>query len=268
MFTSITNWLFNPFYYNLIFLIIFLIFLLLENSFLILPAVIILGLIGVPLRIANMQIADYYPRKRSTVITVFSGAFSASPVVFVLCKYAYDHLQLSYQTVMSAPLLLSFLMLPTTFYYLPKQSVRAREAKMWQRWEQYRRALGLEKLEDENQMPDSVMNQKPRCIAKHKLGPLLEEAKMQQEMKDVNADEKMKKTKSGSILDLYLTKKDGGKFDDSEEQKSFLDNSGLGNDSGLASEMSVSDNNNNNNNKNGSSSVLKSAIIVPKGELR
>lgn len=234
-----------------------------ENSFLILPAVIILGLIGVPLRIANMQIADYYPRKRSTVITVFSGAFSASPVVFVLCKYAYDHLNLSYQAVMSAPLLLSFLMLPTTFYYLPKHSVRAREAKMWQRWEQYRRALGLEKLEDENQMPDSVLNQKPRCIAKHKLGQLLEEAKMQQQMKmSTGGEEEATKKKSDSILNLYLQKKDGGKYAEDSEEASFLEHQG---DFAMASQNSVSDKNNNNGNV---SFKVKNAVIVPKGELR
>ena len=99
-----------------------------------------------------MQIADYYPRKRSTVITVFSGAFSASPVVFVACKYAYDHLHLSYKIVMSVPFFLSLLMLPVTLYLLPKHSVRNREAKMWQRWEEYRQQLGLEKLDDENQV--------------------------------------------------------------------------------------------------------------------
>ena len=244
---------------------------------LILPAIIILGLIGVPLRIANMQIADYYPRKRSTVITVFSGAFSASPVVFVLCKYAYDHLQLSYRAVMAAPLFLSLLMLPTTLYCLPKHSVRNREAKMWQRWEQYRRALGLEKLEDENQMPVSVLpvkeEEKPRCIARNKLEQLLEQAKLQQQQQNEakKNEERMNKKKGGSLLNVYLAKKGGKEQSSSElmlgegdERSSFL-----GNDSGLASEGSLSEgNNNNNNNNNNGSSLVKKAIIVPRGELR
>lgn len=103
----------------------------------IVPAIIILGLIGVPLRIANMQIADYFPKKRSTIITIFSGAFSASPVVFVLLKYIYDNWGLSYFTVMLILFFLSLLMLPITFILLPSHSVRKREHKLLTRWEDY-----------------------------------------------------------------------------------------------------------------------------------
>lgn len=108
-----------------------------DRSGMIVPAIIILGLIGVPLRIANMQIADYFPKMRSTIITIFSGAFSASPVVFVLLKYIYDNWGLSYFSVMLIPFLLSLLMLPITFFLLPSHSVRKREHKLMVRWEEY-----------------------------------------------------------------------------------------------------------------------------------
>ena len=82
-----------------------------------------MGLAGVPLRIANMQIADYFPAKRSTVITFFSGAFSASPIVLVVLKYTYDS-GVSFPTVISFLVMLSLFMAAFTFILLPKISVK------------------------------------------------------------------------------------------------------------------------------------------------
>ena len=70
-----------------------------------------------------MQIADYFPSKRSTVITFFSGAFSASPIVFVIMKYTYDS-GVSFPTVISILVMLSLFMIPFTFALLPKISVK------------------------------------------------------------------------------------------------------------------------------------------------
>ncbi|XP_054163220.1 equilibrative nucleobase transporter 1-like [Oppia nitens] len=95
-----------------------------ERSYLIVPAIILLGLAGVPLRIANMQIADYFPSKRSTVITFFSGAFSASPIVFVLLKYIYDS-GVSFFTVILILVILSLFMIPFTLWLLPAKSVKS-----------------------------------------------------------------------------------------------------------------------------------------------
>ncbi|CAG2161793.1 unnamed protein product [Oppiella nova] len=82
------------------------------------------ALAGVPLRIANMQIADYFPSKRSTVITFFSGAFSASPIVFVILKYTYDSGLFAFSTVILVLVILSLFMLAFTYSLLPKISVK------------------------------------------------------------------------------------------------------------------------------------------------
>lgn len=95
-----------------------------ERPHLIVPAIILIGLAGVPLRIANMQIADYFPKKRSTVITFFSGAFSASPIILVVLKYTYDS-GVPFPTVISFLVILSSLMAAFTFSLLPKFSVKS-----------------------------------------------------------------------------------------------------------------------------------------------
>jgi hypothetical protein len=70
-----------------------------------------------------MQIADYFPTKRSTVITIFSGAFSASPIVFVALKYTYDS-GISFFSVILVLVFLSLFMLPFTYLLLPPISVK------------------------------------------------------------------------------------------------------------------------------------------------
>ncbi|KAJ6215554.1 hypothetical protein RDWZM_010054 [Blomia tropicalis] len=104
-----------------------------QMDYLIQPAIILLGLIGVPLRIANMTIADYFPNHRSTIISIYSGAFSASPLVFVLCKYFYDHYgpSVSYIGVMSVLFVLSLMMIPTTFIFLPQPSSNGIKTFNW-----------------------------------------------------------------------------------------------------------------------------------------
>lgn len=108
-----------------------------ENSEQIIPAIILLGLIGVPLRIANMQIADFFPKNRSTIITFYSGAFSASPIVFVLIKYCYDQFSLNYFNATIILLIISITILPLNTYLLPKLSVRIRERKLLNRFDEY-----------------------------------------------------------------------------------------------------------------------------------
>ena len=87
------------------------------------PAIIFLCLGGVPIRIANMQFANLFPKNRSTVITFYSGAFSASAVLFVFLKSAYDA-GISFATASSSLVLLSLIMVPVTFILLPKDKVR------------------------------------------------------------------------------------------------------------------------------------------------
>jgi hypothetical protein len=73
--------------------------------------------------IANMQFANLYPSKRSTVITFYSGAFSASAVVFVVLKYLFEF-GVSYFMVTLFLALASLLMFPFTFFILPSDRIR------------------------------------------------------------------------------------------------------------------------------------------------
>lgn len=70
-----------------------------------------------------MQFANLFPANRSTVITFYSGAFSASAVLFVLLKSAYDS-GVTFATASSSLVFLSLLMVPVTFILLPKDKVR------------------------------------------------------------------------------------------------------------------------------------------------
>ena len=83
----------------------------------------LLTLAGVPLRIANMQFANLFPQKRSTVITFYSGAFSASAIIFVFLKYLFDY-GLSFFMVSFLLVITSLLMLPVTFFLLPHDRIR------------------------------------------------------------------------------------------------------------------------------------------------
>ena len=93
------------------------------TSYLTFPAIILLCLGGVPIRIANMQFANLFPKNRSAVITFYSGAFSASAVIFVLLKYVYDE-GVPFQWVCSSLVVFSLMMVPFTLFILPEDQVR------------------------------------------------------------------------------------------------------------------------------------------------
>ncbi|GFX16008.1 solute carrier family 43 member 3 [Trichonephila clavipes] len=63
-------------------------------------------------------IADLFPERRSTVITLYSGAFSASASVFVFIKYGFDA-GLPWEWACFLLVVLSALMLPVTLFVLP-----------------------------------------------------------------------------------------------------------------------------------------------------
>lgn len=126
-----------------------------------------LGLIGVPLRIANMQIADFFPKNRSTIITFYSGAFSASPIVFVLIKYCYDTFSLSYFNATLILLIISMTILPLNTYLLPKLSVRIRERKLLNRFDEYCQKVKALDLElNKNSIENNTGNNKPYFVKK------------------------------------------------------------------------------------------------------
>ena len=98
-------------------------FMSIETSYLTFPAITLLCLGGVPLRIANMQLANLFPKNRSTVITFYSGAFSASAIVFVILKNGYDH-GISFFWACSTLVVCSLAMIPITFFLLPFDQVK------------------------------------------------------------------------------------------------------------------------------------------------
>lgn len=135
-----------------------------DTSIRIIPAIIILGLVGVPLRIANMQIADFFPLKRSTIITLFSGAFSASPVIFVLIKYGYDNWSLSYFWATFTLFLTSITLLPLNTFCLPRLSVRTREKTLLKRYDEYCAKIEALDLEMNKGKPHFINNKMLKTI--------------------------------------------------------------------------------------------------------
>ncbi|RWS22243.1 Solute carrier family 43 member 3-like protein, partial [Leptotrombidium deliense] len=93
------------------------------RSYLVFPAVTFLCLGGIPLRIANMQFANLYPKHRSSIIALYSGAFSASAITFVLLKYLFEN-GVTFFWTNSILVFFTFLMTLFTFTLLPKDKVR------------------------------------------------------------------------------------------------------------------------------------------------
>lgn len=93
-----------------------------DTSYLIFPGLTLMCLAGVPLRIANMQIANLFPRQRSTVISLYSGGFSASASVFALIKYLFDA-GLSWEWTWFTLIACSAAMLPITLFLLPSDKI-------------------------------------------------------------------------------------------------------------------------------------------------
>ena len=75
-----------------------------------------------------MQFANLYPKIRSSIITLYSGAFSASSIVFVILKYVYEN-GLNYYYATSILFVTSLLILPITFFLLPNDQVREDDSK-------------------------------------------------------------------------------------------------------------------------------------------
>lgn len=75
-----------------------------------------------------MQFANLYPKIRSSIITLYSGAFSASSIVFVIIKYVYER-GVDYYYATSLLFLVSLLILPVTFFLLPNDQVKEDDQK-------------------------------------------------------------------------------------------------------------------------------------------
>lgn len=95
----------------------------LGQDWLLFPAILIMSLGGVPIRIANMQFSNLYPTKRSTIISIYSGAFSASSIIYVILQFIYDRAQLSFFVVNLLLVFASLLMIPFTLFVLPPDRI-------------------------------------------------------------------------------------------------------------------------------------------------
>lgn len=94
------------------------------NDWLLFPALLIMSLAGVPIRIANMQFSNLYPEKRSTIISIYSGAFSASSIIYVILQYIYAASGIGFFWVNFILVLLSLATIPFTLFILPADKVR------------------------------------------------------------------------------------------------------------------------------------------------
>lgn len=94
------------------------------RDWLLFPALLIMSLSGVPIRIANMQISNLYPSKRSTIISIYSGAFSASSIIYVILQYIYDTGGVHFFWVQFILVILSLATIPFTLFVLPNDKVR------------------------------------------------------------------------------------------------------------------------------------------------
>ncbi|XP_078281972.1 equilibrative nucleobase transporter 1-like [Rhinoraja longicauda] len=60
------------------------------SALLLFPALALIGAGGVMLLITNIKVGNLFGRKRATVITVYTGAFSSAPVTILLVKVAFE----------------------------------------------------------------------------------------------------------------------------------------------------------------------------------
>ncbi|KAJ6222142.1 hypothetical protein RDWZM_000687 [Blomia tropicalis] len=79
---------------------------------------------GVPIRIANMQFSNLYPSRRSTIISVYSGAFSASSIIYVAIEHIYTGVSISFFWANFILVAISLLMIPFTLFILPPDRIR------------------------------------------------------------------------------------------------------------------------------------------------
>ncbi len=93
------------------------------NDWILFPAILIMSLGGVPIRIANMQFSNLYPARRSTIISVYSGAFSASSIIYVIIQHIYEGTTISFFWANFILVFLSLLMIPFTLFVLPADRI-------------------------------------------------------------------------------------------------------------------------------------------------
>lgn len=89
-----------------------------DTSWLLFPAMTMCSFCGIPVRLSCLQIAELFPKQRSTLISLYSGANTASAAVFTILKVLYDQ-GYGWRVTTGVYLGLSLLALPFTFLLFP-----------------------------------------------------------------------------------------------------------------------------------------------------
>uniref|UniRef100_UPI00398F84C9 equilibrative nucleobase transporter 1-like n=1 Tax=Pristiophorus japonicus TaxID=55135 RepID=UPI00398F84C9 len=86
------------------------------------PAIALIAVGGIVFLITNMQVANLFGNKRSTIITLYNGAFDSSSVVFLLVKVLYEA-GLQLRTIFLFISCLSVLHILRTYILLPRTQI-------------------------------------------------------------------------------------------------------------------------------------------------
>ena len=93
-----------------------------EISWIIYPSVITLGITGTLFFIANLQIANLFPRFRGTIINILTGAATAGMAIFTLAKVAYEH-GFGIRSIFLFMLFLAVPIVLRTYFLMPKRII-------------------------------------------------------------------------------------------------------------------------------------------------
>ncbi|XP_078664413.1 equilibrative nucleobase transporter 1-like isoform X3 [Branchiostoma floridae x Branchiostoma belcheri] len=88
--------------------------------YLLYPGMILVGMCGNITLLANITVGNLFGSRRSTVITVISGAFGSAPITFLVQKLLYAHLGVPFQHMCIALACLCVPSLLATFTLFPK----------------------------------------------------------------------------------------------------------------------------------------------------
>ncbi|XP_072420731.1 equilibrative nucleobase transporter 1-like [Chiloscyllium punctatum] len=93
-----------------------------DTAVLLFPAVCLLAVGGILFLLTNMQVGNLFGRRRSTVITLYNGAFDSSSIVFLVVKVVYEA-GLSLRNVFLFISCLSSIHIARTYVLLPRSHI-------------------------------------------------------------------------------------------------------------------------------------------------
>ncbi|XP_067864851.1 equilibrative nucleobase transporter 1-like [Heterodontus francisci] len=92
------------------------------SAVLLFPALLLIALGGIPILITNIQVGNLFRKRRSTIITLYHGAFDSSAVVFLLVKLLYEA-GLSLMSMFLFISCLSSIHILRTIFLLPRRHI-------------------------------------------------------------------------------------------------------------------------------------------------